>query len=350
MAGLALSIWLELQVCISEPTTPTRLNCLITCEGEGSDNIQLDPEENLVTRTAHYVLRCHDQLAFPLQTTVHISNDIPLGRGLGSSGAAVVAGVMLANAVGGLGMTKDRMLDYALMVERHPDNVAASLYGGFCGTYLSELDADAMARIEVPRSEILPEPGRGVNTGLKPPVPPFNIGRHVKFNWSSSIKTLVIIPNYEVKTADARNVLPDNYARKDVTFNMQRVTLLTYALGQSPPQPAMIYEAMMDKIHQPYRQSLVPGLEQLRTLTPECTPGLLGICLSGAGPSILILATHNFEQIAHKAIGILESSSEKQVSCEWRILEPAESGATLEKSSRLGYILKLINRAVRIRI
>lgn len=263
---------------------------------------------------------------------MHILNDIPLGRGLGSSGAAVVAGVMLANAVGGLGMTKDRVLDYSLMVETHPDNVAASLYGGFCGTYLSELDAEAMARREVPRSEILPEPDRkGDDTGLKPPVPPFSIAHHVKFQWSPSTKVVVVIPDYEVKTAEARRVLPDHYTRENVTFNMQRVALLTYALGQSPPDPAMISEAMKDKLHQPYRQSLVHGLKELLTLSPKCTPGLLGICLSGAGPSILILATERLEQIASKAIGIIQGASEDKFKCEWRILKPAESGATMEQ-------------------
>lgn len=108
------------------------LNCVISYEGEGADSehIDLSPDRNLLTRVALYVLRCHDQHEFPAQTAIHIKNDIPLGRGLGSSGAAVVAGVILGNEVGSLGLSKDRMLDFCLMIERHPDNVAAALYGG----------------------------------------------------------------------------------------------------------------------------------------------------------------------------------------------------------------------------
>ena len=121
--GLALDLWLELRVTISSASAPTKFNCIITCEGQGSDEIDCEPDRNLITRTALYVLRCHDQHVFPLQTNVHIINNIPLGRGLGSSGAAVVAGSMLGNAVGGLSLSKNRILDFCLMIERHPDNV-----------------------------------------------------------------------------------------------------------------------------------------------------------------------------------------------------------------------------------
>jgi homoserine kinase len=92
------------------------LNCVITYEGEGADEVPLVVDSNLITRTALYVLRCHGQRAFPAETRVHIINPIPLGRGLGSSGAAVVAGVALGNEVGKLGLTKARMLDYCLMI------------------------------------------------------------------------------------------------------------------------------------------------------------------------------------------------------------------------------------------
>ena len=328
--GLALSLWLKVDVTISESHTPAKLNCVITREGRDSEDIDLDPDRNLITRTALYVLRCHDQYSFPVQTTVHVNNEIPLSRGLGSSGTAVVAGVLLGNVVGKLGLSKERMLDFCLMIERHPDNVAASLFGGFVGTYLSELEPEAMTRKEVPLSEILPAPAGGVDTGLKPPNPPRSIGHHIKFRWSPSIKVIVIIPDYEVSTAKARDVLPQQYSRSDVVFNSQRVALLTYALGQSPPKPSMIYEAMQDRIHQPYRQELVHGLKTLRTLTPDSIPGLLGLCLSGAGPSLLVLATQNYETIAQNVISTIRSSSKDEVRCEWKILEPAEEGAIVE--------------------
>ena len=210
-----------------------------------------------------------------------------------------------------------------------------------------------MARKEVPLSEILPEVAGGIDTGLKPPIPPQSIGHHVKFGWSSAIKTIVIVPDYEVSTAKARAVLPDQYSRKDVTFNMQRVALLTYALSQTHPDPSMIYEAMRDLIHQPYRKTLVPGLDELLNLSPKSTPGMLGICLSGAGPSILVLANRNFEAIADKVTAILAAASPSETKFDWKVLAPAEGGATIEYGSVFSWTrsaLHFIDRSMRSRI
>ncbi len=119
--GLALSVYLELHVTIDRTKTTSEhpLNCRITYEGQGEDSgdISLDPQSNLITRVALYVLRCHDQRAFPVETHVHIKNPIPLGRGLGSSGAAVVAGVFLGREAGQLHhLDNNRLFDYCLMI------------------------------------------------------------------------------------------------------------------------------------------------------------------------------------------------------------------------------------------
>lgn len=103
-----------------------------------------------------------------------------------------------------------------MLIERHPDNVAATLFGGFVGTYLNDLNPEDAARKEVPLSEVLPSPAGGVNTGLKPPVPPHNIGHYRKFPWASEIRAIAIIPNFVVPTAKAREVLPKLYSRADV--------------------------------------------------------------------------------------------------------------------------------------
>lgn len=210
-------MYLELTVTI-DPSSTLRapLNCTVTYSGVGASDIDLNPENNLLTRTALYVLRCHSQRSFPSQTTVHINNPIPLGRGLGSSGAAVVAGVLVGNVVGQLSLGKPRILDFCLMVERHPDNVAAALYGGFVGTYLNDLDPEDAARKEVPLSEVLPAPAGGVDTGLVPPIPPIGIGHFRRFQWAKEIKALAIIPDFEVSTAKAREVLPKMYSRQDM--------------------------------------------------------------------------------------------------------------------------------------
>ncbi|RMD40439.1 hypothetical protein DV735_g4699, partial [Chaetothyriales sp. CBS 134920] len=277
--GLALSLYLELHVTVT-PNTPSThpLNCEISYSGVDAGSIDLDARNNLITRTALYLLKCHDISAFPASTHVHVHNPIPLGRGLGSSGAAVVAGVLLGNLFLPKPYEKARLLDYCLMVERHPDNVAAALYGGFVGTYLNELDPKDMARIEVPLSETLPEPAGSVDTGLRPPIPPENIGHFRRFAWSPEIKAVAIIPNFEVSTAKAREVLPKSYSRSDMIFNLQRLALLTTVLGDSPPDPALIYSAMQDKVHQPYRKDLIPGLTTiLSSITPSTHKGLLEV-------------------------------------------------------------------------
>ncbi|KAL8400476.1 hypothetical protein RB594_000750 [Gaeumannomyces avenae] len=327
VVGLALSLYLELHVTIDRSGAGAAhpLNCRVTYEGEGTDSggIPLDPDANLITRVALYVLRCHGQRAFPAQTHVHIKNPIPLGRGLGSSGAAVVAGVMLGKEVGGLHHLDDnRLFDFCLMIERHPDNVGAALFGGFVGTYLNPLKPEDVARTEIPLSEVLSAPAGGVDTGDAPPEPPHGIGHHIKFPWAKEIKAVAIIPDFEVPTALAREVLPPQYPRSDVTFNLQRIALLPVALGQSPPDPDMIYLAMQDKLHQPYRQTLIPGLTDIvESMTPATQPGLLGVCLSGAGPTILALATANHGKIAER---IIAKFTAQGISCTWRLLEPAE--------------------------
>lgn len=105
------------------------------------------------------------------------------------------------------------------------------------------------------------------------------------------------------------------------------------ALGQSPPDPELIHLAMQDKIHQPYRQTLIPGLTEIVTgMSPKTDDGFLGVCLSGAGPTILALATHNFDTIAAKIIGMLKQyNDDKNLECNWKLLEPAE-GTTVTPS------------------
>jgi homoserine kinase len=128
-------------------------------------------------------------------------------------------------------------------------------------------------------------------------------------------------------------------------FNLQRLAVLTTALARSPPDSDLIYEAMKDRVHQPYRKTLVscslclnggvlirsqiPGLPKiLSTLTPTSHPGLLGICLSGAGPTILALATDNFDGIAAE---IQRLFKEENVDVDWKLLEIDERGSRVEE-------------------
>ena len=106
--------------------------------------------------------------------------------------------------------------------------------------------------------------------------------------------------------------------------------VLLSALARSPPDPDTIYLSMRDRIHEPYRNKLIPGLtEVLHSISPSAQPGFLGICLSGAGPTILILATANFDDIAARIIDQFKCHG---VSCQSKLLEPDLEGATVERS------------------
>ena len=230
VVGLSLSLYLTLSVFRISSDPPKQLS--LTYSGEGASEVPLDPYKNLTTRVALYVLRCHKIPSLPTNITVHVDNEIPFGRGLGSSGAAVIAGVLLADQLGQLKLSTSRMLDFALMVERHPDNVTAALVGGFVGTYLRELDEDATARSQVPLSEVLPEypPDAGEDWGKDPPVPPHGIGHYVRFGWADSIKAVAIIPRFELSTAKAREVLPQSYSRKDLVSLFFQLTICVHIL------------------------------------------------------------------------------------------------------------------------
>ncbi|WVQ81696.1 homoserine kinase [Cryptococcus sp. DSM 104549] len=331
VCGIALSLGLTLKVAIPPPASDLAALPVITYSGLDADNVPTSPYKNLLTRVALYVLRANGISTFPPGVTIAAHNEIPFGRGLGSSGAAVIAGVLLGDLLGDLKLPKSRLLDFALMVERHPDNVTAALMGGFVGSYLRELSPEDMSAASIPLAEVLPEfpPDAGPDWGTNPPPPPNGIGHFVRFGWAPEIRAIAVSPRFELATAKARGVLPESYSRKDMIFNLQRLAVLTTALARSPPDPDLIYDAMGDRVHQPYRMKLIPGLpEILSTLTPTSHPGLLGICLSGAGPTILALATHNFDAIAEEIQRLFRKEG---IEVDWNVLDVDERGSTVEE-------------------
>ncbi|GAA5852074.1 hypothetical protein JCM9279_005049 [Rhodotorula babjevae] len=346
--GLALSRHLTLQVSL-QPSSDADSKVVLSYTGEGANDAPLDPYKNLITRVALYVLLSH-RLTFPSAVvTVEINNQVPFGRGMGSSAAAVVAGVLLGDALGDLKLSQDRVKDYALMVERHPDNVTAALCGGFTGSFLRMLEPSELAPHAIPLAEVLPaypaNAGPPVPGDELPPQPPKNVGRHVRYGFSKEIGVVVVVPKFEVETAKARGALPDSYPRQDVVFNLQRLAVLTASLSTSPLDPAVIWEAMRDKVHQPQREGLIPGLSKIvNTMTPSTHPGLLGICLSGAGPTILALVSNEGAARVERgqatpqmeAVGeaIKALWREDGIEVEWLALEVDDEGATLEEHTQ----------------
>jgi homoserine kinase len=205
-------------------------------------------EDHLILTTYREVLQAERKPVQPL--ALRIENQIPVGKGCGSSAAARLAGIALAVRFGRLRWSDSRIVYEATRREHHPDNAAACWMGGL-----------AIARIS----------GQG-ETQVANVTP--------KGKWP----LLLAVPNESLSTEDARRVLPNQYSRADAVANIQNSMLLLTAFLQG--RKDLLASALEDRIHQPYRASLCPLLPALQKLTG--TRGILGSALSGAGPSVLV--------------------------------------------------------------
>jgi homoserine kinase len=206
-----------------------------------------------------------------------IDSDIPMQSGLGSSAAATVAGLRLYDALAG-GDVRD-LIQEGTAFEGHPDNIAAALLGGLA-------------------TGCVCDDGR-VIAGSVP--------------WPARVRFVAATPDIRVKTSDARQVLPEQISREDAIFNLQRVALLLQAVQFDRPE--LLREAIRDRWHQPYRAALVPGLADALALEH---PDLVGVCLSGAGPTVVALVIGSIESIQDALTGIY---SRLGVPCHIRVLD-----------------------------
>jgi homoserine kinase len=239
--GLALSLSNELDVAVA-PTTK------VTVEGEGAGRLPTG-DKNVIVRALRLAYDAAGRKADAW--AVRCVNRIPPARGLGSSAAAWVGGIVAGNALLGSPLDRAAVLRLAARAEGHPDNVAAAVYGG----------------LTVAGGE-----GDGV-VALSLPVPP-------------SLVWVALIPDVTSSTAEARAVLPARVPRADAVFNVQRVALLlaSFQAGRVDTLAA----ALDDKLHQPYRRRLFPWMPSVIGAARKA--GALGCVLSGAGPSILAVA------------------------------------------------------------
>jgi homoserine kinase len=238
----------------------------IHASGRDAESISTG-EDNLIWQTALAVARDTNRTLDPIE--LEIVNDIPIGKGLGSSAAALTAGVIIADQLLGLEWDTHRILDEAARIEGHPDNVAACVLGSIVA---SAIDSGGIARA-------------------------------VRLTLPERFGVAVVVPDFVLATTEARTVLPTHYSREDTVFNVQRSALLVAALamGETSAFPA----ALEDRMHQPYRARLLPGLDEMTRLR---APGLLGCALSGAGPSILVFFERGNEGVCEQIRRIFKSN------------------------------------------
>jgi homoserine kinase len=251
--GLALDVhsWLDFSVLLEDdPEIPLFRQC-------GAIARQLpDDETNLIYKIMARAVKDKSLLK---RIRISVYSDIPLERGMGSSGSVIIGAIYAAARFNGENPTTEKLLADASAFESHIDNLSASLLGGLVISHRSD---------------------REIITSM--------------IEWPENWKLLVLVPSYSVSTTKSRSVLPPDYKRADVVENLQHLALLTAAICERNPD--LFKRALVDKIHEPYRLHLIPDLGNLRDALKE--QPVMGSALSGAGSAMLVIAEQdNYEQI-----------------------------------------------------
>ncbi len=248
--GMALSFYDELEV-----EAVAGSGAFVEVIGEGAGEVPTD-ESNLVVRSIAYVF---DQAGVPMPgLKLKAHNIIPHGRGMGSSGAAVVSGIVAAKGLleGVVDFTSERLLQLATDLEGHPDNVAPALFGGLTIAW---------------------EDAKGPH--------------HKKLIVHRGVSPLELVPNFKMSTAHARALQPESVPHEDAVFNVSRSALLVAALTQSPE---LLMAATEDRLHQGYRSEAMPEAGKVIELMRANNHAAV---VSGAGPSVLVLASDPAERM-----------------------------------------------------
>lgn len=245
--GLALDLWNEAQFI---PTNDKQIS--LTIKGEGRDKLPTDTNNAIVEAA----LQVYDLVGKPCHgMRIHCANRVPLGSGLGSSSAAMLTGMLGANAMLGEPFSHEEVLKLAIETEGHPDNVAPAMLGGLVASIIHESHVISL---------------RLTLTGQRTPI-------HIT----------VVLPDFDFPTQQARAILPEQVERKDAIYNISRAVIVTEAFRVGDLN--MLGEAMTDALHQPYRIPLIPGAQAAMDAMKRA--GASAVALSGAGPSLIAFSS-----------------------------------------------------------
>ena len=289
--GMAIPIYNT--ITIEETVLPgTGIEINVLASEDVTDELSLEhipmDENSIIYKAVELLYNSIGQTPSELKITIH--SEIPIAKGLGSSASVIVGGLIAANEL--LGQPADRaaLLSIATEVEGHPDNVTPAIVGGLT---LSSTEEDGSI-----------------------------IYRNLP--WPEDWVITVCVPEYELSTEISRSVLPENVPLTDAVYNAQRMAMFVQAINTKDED--LMKLALKDKLHQPYRMKLIPGFDKIsQNLKHEDT--VLGVVLSGAGPSILVVSLkNNLDKI--KSI-IKESWDELSISAQMYTLPIDNAGATV---------------------
>lgn len=252
--GLALPVYNI--VTVEETIMPgTGIEINIINETNELESISVPTDENNIVYKAIELL--YNSIGqTPSELKITINTRIPIARGLGSSASVVVGGLLAANKLLGSPADEAALLSIATEIEGHPDNVTPAIVGGFCMSSFEE-DGSVVYR---------------------------------KLNWPKDWKITVCIPDYELATDISRSVLPKEISIRDAVFNLKRSAMLIEAVNTEDKE--LMKYALQDKLHQPYREKLIPGMKEIKEALKH-EENVLGCVLSGAGPAIVIISHSN---------------------------------------------------------
>lgn len=285
--GMALPIYNE--VTIEETVMPgTGIEISILSNNQEELDIMSIPtdKENIVYKAVELLYNSIGQV--PSELKITIKSDIPIAKGLGSSASVIVGGLVAANELLGRPADEAALLSIATEVEGHPDNVTPAIVGGMVISSQEE-DGSVVYR---------------------------------KLNWPEEWKVMVCVPDYELPTDIARSVIPKEVPLKDASFNLRRSAMFVQAVSSKDED--LMKLALTDKLHQPYRMKLVPGLSEIiSNLKHE--QDVLGCVLSGAGPAVLVVTKGNSQE---RIKDIVKNTwSDLNVKSEIHVLKVEEQGA-----------------------